>query len=87
MKLFREIEKSFPQLEMLFSEEAFEEFMKTGWNDLITYHFGFGTWIRNNLLYNGFVDLFREGGIKDRDSMSQFIIQCFYLYLHTNYTL
>ena len=76
MKIYAEIEKSFPTLEKLFTPEGYEEFKTTKLADLYRYHFGLGTWIRNNLLYskeNILHSLFIENGIKHYDEMTSFI--------------
>ena len=83
MKLYREIEKIFPILGERFNAEDFEEFKNTRISDLCLYHFGFGAWIRNNLLYNSESILysdFIENGIEDKDEMSAVIIRLFHYY-------
>jgi len=83
MKLYKEIEKSFPIIEKLFSEKDLLEFKNSLIFDLCLYHFGLGTWIRNNLLYKESVlyNLFLENGIENPDDMSCFIIRHFYYYI------
>ena len=81
MQLFREIEKSFPQMEKFFTAAAKKEFTACKLEDLCDYHFGFGTWIRNHLLRNGsaLLEYFTQVGINDRDEMSAIMIFLFYL--------
>ena len=84
MKLYREIENSFPMIEKLFTKEDFLEFKETPLSDLCLYHFGVGTWIRNNLLYSEkslLYCLFLENGIDHPDEMSSFIIRLFHYYI------
>jgi len=81
MKLYREIENSFPMIEKLFTEEELSEFKNSQISDLCLYHFGLGTWIRNNLLYseeNLLYRLFLENGIEHPDEMSAYIIRLFH---------
>ena len=44
MKLYEEIEKNFPRLEKLFTNEELYEFVNATFSDLNLYHFGLGTW-------------------------------------------
>ena len=84
MKLYEEIEKTFPSLEKLFTAESLEEFKNEKISDLCLYHFGLGTWIRNNLLSpeeNLLYNLFLQNGIENPDEMSSFIIRVFHYYL------
>ena len=43
MKLYKEIEKSFPIIEKLFDAENIREFKDTKISDLCLYHLGLGT--------------------------------------------
>ena len=84
MKLYEEIEKSFPMLEKLFEEKDLEIFKNEKISDLCFYHFGIGLWIRNNMLYpeeSNLYSLFLEHGIGDIDEMSSFIIRLFHYYI------
>ena len=79
-----ETEKSFPNLEKLFTAEELAEFISTPISDLYLYHFSLGMWIRNNLLYpegSCLCDLLLENGIEHPDDMSFFIIKSFHDYL------
>jgi len=87
MKLYEEIEKSFPVIEKLFTAERLEEFKNTEISDLYLYYFGLGAWIRNNLLYsdseeNVLYGLFLENKIKHPDDMSSFIIRLFHYHCY-----
>lgn len=48
MELYEEIERSFPKIEKLFTEQELSSFKNTCKEELCLYHFGLGTWIRNN---------------------------------------
>ena len=55
-------------------------------DDMIQYHHGLGTWIRNNwaLWPNGRLSkYFNEGGIKHADDMSGIILTSFWRHLHS----
>ena len=81
LTLYREVERNLPLIEQLFTEEKLFEFKNTRISDLYIYHFGLGTWIRNNLLYHkesSLYSLFLENGIEHPDDMSAFIIALFY---------
>jgi len=84
MKLYKEIENSFPMIEKLFTKEDLSEFKNAPLYDLYRYHFGLGAWIRNNLLCprkNLLYSLFLENGIEHQDEMSSFIIKLFHCYI------
>jgi len=81
MKLYNEIQNSFPMIEKLFTKEDLSEFKNAPLSDLYRYHLGLGIWIRNNLLCpkeNLLYSLFLESGIKHKDEMSSFIIKLFH---------
>lgn len=84
MKLYKEIEKSFPKIEKLFYTEDLLEFKNASKEQLYFYHFGIGTWIRNTLLYpkeSILHLLFLKRGITDEDDMSYIIIKQFHQYI------
>ncbi len=87
MKLLKEIENSFPILEELFEESDIKKFIDCGYTNLVFYHFGLGTWIRNHLLKESdpLYWLFIASGISHRDDMSTLIIELFYLYIRAKY--
>ena len=81
MKLYREIEKSFPVIQKLFSENNLAEFKNAPVGDLCLYHFGLGSWVRDNLLCadeNLLYDLFLQNGVEHHDDMSSLIINLFH---------
>ena len=87
MNLYREIENSFPTIEKLFTKEDLLEFKNAPLADLYLYHFGLGTWIRDNLLFSESLlyNLFLENGIENPDAMSGLVIKQFHCYLsHRN---
>ncbi len=76
MKLAREIEKTFPQIEKLFDKASLDDFSKCDYIDLPMYHFGLGTSIRNSEIFKVFVN----HGITQKDDMSSLLIHLFYAY-------
>jgi hypothetical protein len=87
MKLYKEIGKLFPQLEKFFTDKELIEFINE--SDLDLYHFGFGTWIRNNFIHpdkSVLRRLFLENYIVHPDDMSSLIIKLFHEYLSKNST-
>ena len=83
-KLIMEIKKIFFILEEFFSKDDLEVFINRSKDDLYLYHFGFGTWIRNELIHppnSELYPLFIENGIDSSDEMSLFIIELFHEYL------
>ena len=81
MKIYEEIEKSFPAIEKQFTQDDLLEFKNAAIGDLNSYHFGLGLWIRNNLLYPDdsiLYNLFLENGIKYPDEMSSLMIKLFH---------
>ncbi len=86
MKLYKQIEKSFTRIEKKFEKDDMKNFMRCNYNDIDEYHFGLGTWIRNNLLVKNtkLYRLFIKSGITQKDDMSMLIIQLFYAYIKAN---
>lgn len=81
MNLYEEIERSFPLIEKQFTEEDLLKFKKQPVSNLCNYHFGLGTWIRENLLNpdnTNLYNLFLELGVKGTDDMSDYIIKKFH---------
>lgn len=87
MKLCGEIKKSFPKIEKLFSEKELKEFINCDPGDLSLYHFGLGTWIRNELLKDGslLTAAFLRDGVSQKDDMSQRLMELFHLYARGKY--
>ena len=84
MLLYKEIEKTFPAIEKVFSKEELLCFKDASPIDLYLYHFGLGTWIRNNLLHPENSVLYNfliENGIEDSDDMSTLIILLFHYHV------
>lgn len=81
MKIFRKIEESFPVLEDRLGKNELREFMSCKYEELDLYHFGLGTWIRNNLLKenSSLYKLFIKSGLPNKDEMSCLIIEMFYI--------
>jgi len=80
VELHEEIEKYFPIIEKLFKKNDLQGFINTPAENLYQYHFGLGTWIRNNLLVEESLlyQLFIENYIDNKDDMSSMIIKLFY---------
>lgn len=84
MELYKEIEKTFSMIEKVFLQEDLLNFKNIRVGDLYLYHFGLGTWIRNNLLYprkSLLWQLFLKNGIEHPDDMSSLIISLFHYYI------
>ena len=50
MEFLYVIQKCFLEIENICSEKLLNEFVKCNYDELYIFHFGLGTWIRNNLL-------------------------------------
>lgn len=86
MDLKDEIQKYFPQMESYFNENTLKEFINCNFDDLCLYHFGFGTWIRNNILQPDSIiyQMFINSGIYFKDDMSSLMIKLFYINIKIN---
>jgi len=84
MIIYKQIEKSFSQIEKLFSKKALLEFSKNRPGHLKEYNFGLGTMIRlkvlrpKSTLYLSFI----KNGFIDRDEMTMEIIKAYHRHLH-----
>ena len=78
--LQQEVRECFHLIEQFFSEESLVEFKNTPKDELYLYHFGLGTWIRNNLLTDQSIlrRHFIQYGVLDRDDMSSMIIRFYH---------
>ena len=76
MELLKEIEKSFPRIEKLFTNETLLEFLETEYGDLGKYNFGLGTLIRLKLLRPDRVlyKVFVQNDYTDKEKMSMKMI-------------
>ena len=84
MRIYKEIEKSFPRLEKLFSEQQLSEFKDMRLSDLNSRNSDIGAWIRDNLLTenNGALrNHFIKNGMKQEDSMVGVIMNLFHFYI------
>ena len=79
----KEIEVIYDWLDDLLSEEEKKKMLSYDVNELYIYHFGLGTWIRNNILTekSEVYKFFMKMGISHKDDMSAEIIEGFYGYL------
>lgn len=84
MTLYEEIAKTFPIIENVFTKEDLSEFKAAQPNQLSLYHFGLGTWIRNQFLYSKseLFLAFINDGICDIDEMSMQLIIAFHLFVN-----
>lgn len=80
------IQQHFPEIEARFNEKSMDEFLSCAFEDLYLYHFGLGTFIRNSLLKEGslLLHIFKQCGLDEKDEMSHFIIELFYLHEKIN---
>ena len=80
MELSKEIEKSFPKIRKLFTEEKLFEFSQTTVAGLEKYNWGLGTMIRLKLLKSksSLYQVFLQSGFTDRDEMTMEIIREFH---------
>ena len=86
MKFYNELNKCIENMEALISKDNLIQLKRSDYAELNMYHFGLGTWIRNNVLTPDaeITKLFIKAGIKEPDDMSSFIIKCFYIKLNLN---
>ena len=83
MNLEKEFEVIYDWLDDLLSDEEKKKMLSHDVEELYIYHFGLGTWIRNNILteksevYKFFIKM----GVSHKDDMSMEIIEGFYGYL------
>lgn len=82
MIIFKEIEKKFILIEKSLSKKDLKDFMDSDFTKLFLYHFGLGTFIRNEYLMPGMplFKLFCKCGINSPDDMSSVMIKLFYIY-------
>ncbi len=80
MEIYKEIEKSFPKIEKLLTEERLLEFLQTPSVHLGKYNFGLGTIIRLKLLRpkGTLFQAFVQNGFTDRDEMTIEILKGFH---------
>lgn len=80
MDLSKEIEKSLPKIEKLFTEKTLSEFLQTPSDDLEKYNVGFGTMIRLRLLgpKSALYQKFLQRGFADRDDIAMEMIKAFH---------
>lgn len=71
-------------LEICVPVNLLAEMKKATCEDLLNYHFGFGMWLRNNILNktSGLYDYFVCTGVKHPDDMSSIITINFHQYLN-----
>lgn len=82
--LFTEIQNCFPKIINAMEKDSIQTFVSSDYCSLYKYHFGLGTFIRNNLLKeNSYLyNKFKAANITHKDDMSQLIITLLYIYLN-----
>jgi hypothetical protein len=81
----KDLEDAFLELEKMLSPALLNEIRLKSEKDMIEYHHGFGTWLRNNWgLWAGsrLAQYFRQLGISHPDDMSGVILTSFWRHLH-----
>lgn len=88
MKIYKEIEKSFPKLEELLDDTQLAEFKALRLSDLNNYRSDLSAWIIANLLDKknaadggALRQCFVENGIKREASMASVVINLFHFYI------
>ena len=83
MDLLKAIQKSFPKIEKLFTQQQLIEFKNTKINDLTYYQSGLGTMIKIKILKpkSALKRLFIEKGITNTDIMTLILINLFHSYV------
>ena len=70
------------QIKAKLGKDSFNRFLQCSYADVcVTYHFGLGVWIRNELLRpeDELYRFFVSAGVTDKDDMSALLITCLYL--------
>ena len=81
--LFEELNKAVLYLNETLPHKTKTIIMQSEYNNLISYHFSIGIFIRTNLLDNTTLyHLLKSKGMKNKDDMSILILQLFYLYIN-----
>jgi len=89
MKLYNEMEKAFLEIEKRFDTHSLEKFLDCPYQNLSEYYDELGLWIRNHLLISDcpLLEYFTDGNVLEKNDMSIFMIQSFYIYIHQKYKL
>ena len=89
MKLYNELEKAFLEIEKRFDTHSLERFLDCPYQNLSEYYDELGLWIRNHLLISDcpLLEYFTDGNVLEKNDMSIFMIQSFYIYIHQKYKL
>jgi len=85
MILYKEIEKTFPEIESFFTPEELAKFKDTPAGDMYRYHFGLGLSIRNSAILSEDSLLFRlftNNRISQKDDMSSLMIKLFHYHIN-----
>ncbi len=78
------ISELYELMEDLMEENDLKEFRNRDVDNLNSYHFGLGLWLRNNVLKkdNEIYKLFFDLGIENKDDMSNELVEGFFFYLN-----
>ena len=89
MKLYNEMEKAFLEIEKRFDTHSLEKFLDCPYQNLSEYYDELGLWIRNHLLISDcpLLEYFTDGNVLEKNDMSIFMIQSFYIYIHQKYKI
>lgn len=89
MAFYKELITIFNEIEKQFSQSDLIVFISEDYNNLYDYHFGLGTWIRNNILNDNkkIMSYFYSIDISDKDFISNLFIKLFFIHIKskTNY--
>ncbi len=85
MTCCRTFQKSYVKVEKSFDKSSLQNFINTEYSDLFSGHFGFGLWVRNNILHETgtLYKMLFKAGVTQKDDMSSLSIKLFYLYEKT----
>lgn len=85
----KDLDDAFVELKKMLSPALLDEIRLKSEKDMIEYHHGFGTWLRNNWgLWAGsrLAQYFRQLGVNHPDDMSGIILTSFWRHLHSQPT-
>lgn len=83
MEFYKELITIFNEIEKQFSQSDLIVFISEDYNNLYDYHFGLGTWIRNNILNDNkkIMSYFYSIDISDKDFISNLFIKLFFIHI------
>ncbi len=83
MNIIIEIKKGFEKLKKEIRKNDLADFINCRYEELALYHFGLGTYIRNNMLGEDtkLLHEFKKIGVANKDDLSYLLIRILYIYL------